>query len=299
MNQTLEESKEICEERMKMISNMIRMVLDNKMSWEALESLLNDIASSLSKSKQVNKILISELKALNSKFCNEVIQSCSNSIDVDVEEDDDCGRKVFEIMENNTFDHSEFDDINKSFSADTEKVVEELENEFYVFIGDQGKTKSKREAHDINESANNIQKSIKGFECSICFKNFTTNRSLQKHKRIHTGEKPFQCKTCSKSFSWSVILKNHERVHTGEKPFKCKTCSKSFTRLGNVKAHERIHTGERPFTCEICPKVFSSVHNQKRHERIHTGERPFKCKTCEKCFIQNNDLLRHEKTHIS
>ena len=111
MNQTLEESKKIWEERMKMISNMIRMVLDNKMSWEALESLLNDMASNPLKSKQVNKILISELNALNSKFNNEMIEIDINPIDngavtsesekkgsleKEVQNDVDLNRSVFE-----------------------------------------------------------------------------------------------------------------------------------------------------------------------------------------------------------
>ena len=96
---------------MKMISNMIRMVLDNKMSWEALESLLNDMASNPLKSKQVNKILISELNALNSKFNNEMIEIDINPIDngavtsesekkgsleKEVQNDVDLNRSVFE-----------------------------------------------------------------------------------------------------------------------------------------------------------------------------------------------------------
>ena len=59
------------------------------------------------------------------------------------------------------------------------------------------------------------------FQCSICFKTFSTKQSLVKHERIHTGEKPFKCDICSKSFAWKDILTRHERIHTGERPFQC------------------------------------------------------------------------------
>ncbi|PSN31443.1 hypothetical protein C0J52_19050, partial [Blattella germanica] len=44
------------------------------------------------------------------------------------------------------------------------------------------------------------------FQCEICNKSFTQNRSLKKHMITHTYERPFQCETCNKSFTQKNIL---------------------------------------------------------------------------------------------
>ena len=59
--------------------------------------------------------------------------------------------------------------------------------------------------------------------CDICQRVFPREKSLQAHKRIHTGEKPYACDypSCGKAFTQSGQLKTHQRLHTGEKPFIC------------------------------------------------------------------------------
>ncbi|XP_072229617.1 uncharacterized protein [Leuresthes tenuis] len=68
----------------------------------------------------------------------------------------------------------------------------------------------------VNKTSTRVNKGA--FCCTVCDKIFTTQGSLSRHTKIHTGEKPFGCHVCGKNFNRKCILKFHMRVHTGEKP---------------------------------------------------------------------------------
>ncbi|XP_048357798.1 zinc finger protein 574 [Sphaerodactylus townsendi] len=113
----------------------------------------------------------------------------------------------------------------------------------------------------------------KTFECGDCKKLFSTETSLQVHRRIHTGERPYPCPDCGKAFRQSTHLKDHRRLHTGEKPFKCNDCGKAFTIAVRLAEHKRIHTGERPYNCDACGKAYRSFSNLWKHRKMHQQQR--------------------------
>ncbi|XP_074836757.1 zinc finger protein 574 [Carettochelys insculpta] len=113
----------------------------------------------------------------------------------------------------------------------------------------------------------------KSFECADCKKLFSSETSLQVHRRIHTGERPYPCPDCGKAFRQSTHLKDHRRLHTGEKPFKCEVCGKAFTIAVRLAEHRRIHTGERPYHCADCGKAYRSFSNLWKHRKLHQEQR--------------------------
>lgn len=119
------------------------------------------------------------------------------------------------------------------------------------------------------QSAEWVSKGV--FKCDICKRVLSCQGSLERHKRIHIGDKPYKCRFCSKSFGESGKVQVHERVHTGSKPFQCQQCDKTFRTSTQRLVHQNTHTKAKPFTCKFCGQVFGqsysvNVHVKKFHK---------------------------------
>ena len=89
---------------------------------------------------------------------------------------------------------------------------------------------------NIAEEKNSINPE---YGCRICCRQFTTARSLDRHRTVfHTNKKVPQCDICGRRFPSASNLKMHKYSHSNKKIFQCPKCNASFKYKQNLKAHK-------------------------------------------------------------
>ncbi|KAK9877394.1 hypothetical protein WA026_017790 [Henosepilachna vigintioctopunctata] len=146
------------------------------------------------------------------------------------------------------------------------------------------------------------------FETSVALKDHISSH-LKVKKLVHNGkctnknqmghkEYKHKCSICSKTFPKLSLLERHTRIHSGERPYVCSICDKGFTQKGTLQIHMTKHSGLKPFCCTLCPAKFNQkcnlkVHVQKTHTATTEDEKIFKCSQCDCIFKRITSLNAH------
>ena len=240
---------------------MISLAVKKEVSWSIVSLFLEEISSTLVKSKQVTKILLKELEnyAENSdkpfsNFFNDENQSKhaeTSEIETFLEQsNEEPLPEDYDPQSDDHFIKSEsegtiLEDIllNEEFDEEQEHTFfgNEEENTNTLLEVDEEYFTDAKEEIDFNPNKDKLKSS---FKCESCGKEFRKRWSLKMHEKTHTDERPFKCQTCQKEFKQPSHLKNHEIIHTGDRPFKCETCKKAFKQISHLISHKKSHTAQ-------------------------------------------------------
>ena len=289
----------------------IGSAMEDLVPWDMLVTLMNDLCSSLEISKEVNMLLLNELKTFK-PVKNEVLETedtiskfDDNEVKIELEKDVEISSRQYESEENLDQSLSKTEDIFEDEIDDSKEF--ENENQYSCKKCSKSfKTKHGYLQHNyhVHEKTKEVKPKPEKVACEKCGLLFKSSQSLKHHvSRIHKKENRFQCDICSKifgdkntmilhkksihekltlvcdqcgsKFNWEKTLKHHIRtVHEGFVPFECKDCGKTFNRKQFYTNHVlMVHKGINPYVCEFCDKVFTQAHMMKKHMKNKTCQR--------------------------
>ncbi|KAK2089964.1 hypothetical protein P7K49_032630 [Saguinus oedipus] len=167
----------------------------------------------------------------------------------------------------------------------------------------------------------------------MCFRFFSTNSNLSKHKKKH-GDKKFACEVCSKMFYRKDVMLDHQRRHLeGERRLhllrgngRGGSCRAGWGRVGrsedleaggeNLVRYKKepsgcpvcgkvtlgVHAPSRPQATALtmrllCPQVFSCRSNMNKHLLTH-GDKKYTCEICGRKFFRVDVLRDHIHVHF-
>lgn len=152
---------------------------------------------------------------------------------------------------------------------------------------------------DSSGSRFTVHQVAASYMCRFCAKQFVSIRDMQLHVLQHSrGNAPLNCAICNKSYRTPSKLQRHVRVHSGERPYICNLCGRRFTRSDHLKQHMKVHSPNRQKNmCRLCNARFTSCNLLGSHLRTHEIHQIHLCRCCGEGFPMPDELEQHKKLH--
>lgn len=151
--------------------------------------------------------------------------------------------------------------------------------------------------------------------CTICSKPFKKYKSLEVHRKIHTGERGFQCPVCGRCFIQSSHLQRHLQSHrvwpsglidTTPKTtsvellsYACLYCDAVLAKYSQFRVHLKIHTSLKKFKCiqSNCVNLYNDIETLLEHVSVDHMHTSYQCHMCTTAFTSLTDIAIHQQEH--
>ncbi|XP_068226655.1 oocyte zinc finger protein XlCOF6-like [Palaemon carinicauda] len=120
------------------------------------------------------------------------------------------------------------------------------------------------------------------FECNGCKKSYRNRRGLNRHLRVHKGEKPYLCLICNRRYSYKHDLHNHVKNHTNSP----------------LEIHKLSDYVDKPFKCGICTQQFSFEFDFERHLKDHNKHIEGTVEAVDETELQENQIPTVSSTSV-
>ncbi|KAJ2940902.1 hypothetical protein O0L34_g10163 [Tuta absoluta] len=140
--------------------------------------------------------------------------------------------------------------------------------------------------------AENEKYKAAAFKCVDCFKGFSKEDMLKRHKQLRHSETlgKLECRFCHKRFNWESKLRRHMVEHFTR--YKCLLCDIVMCVEYTAELHNEWHKGATK-KCDHCGEEFRHRSSYYTHLRTHRSVHV--CVLCGVSFVSQTGLQMHRK----
>ncbi|XP_023220355.1 zinc finger protein 729-like [Centruroides sculpturatus] len=141
---------------------------------------------------------------------------------------------------------------------------------------------------------------LEKYRCEFCRKHFPSPFALKRHERSHSGKKPFRCDDCFRRFTRQKNLNKHKRIihSTVEKQFPSqKTAGESTSKSFKHSEQSEVHS-----SAEISAASFMREEHFETNDKdksLQSSERLWQCHQCIFTTNSEKEWFVHKQTHVN
>ena len=295
----------------------VKLAMNKKISWNLLISLIDESTPTLEKSKELNKILVEELRKIQSNL--EDVQNGEQNVQnnaipindfTNEEENNDQGEVVDDSSEVIEMKQSveEVPGIECIFCDKIFLDFSTFQKHLETHMTKRNKGKPLKNVAQVPNLKQKIEIIFdQNFDFEACDpqnnSDFTDTEKIQQDRDLVSAiEESEKGKSSNNTDHNKDIDSNYDKDQNSvsgngnlQNPFKCVTCEMTFTRRYNLSRHEKTHFAGKTLKCKICYKRLSEDYLAK-HEKNHFAKEEQNLVECDICGKKFTSLAL--KTHV-